>query len=84
MPPVGSYQDLLPYLIRRLLENGANSSFVNQMNDSSITLDQLVEDPLEKARSFEYMPHPNIVLPKIYLVLKELTLQVSILQILSH
>ncbi|GAT76215.1 bifunctional proline dehydrogenase/pyrroline-5-carboxylate dehydrogenase [Ehrlichia ruminantium] len=62
--PVGSYQDLLPYLIRRLLENGANSSFINQMNDSNITLDQLIEDPLEKAKSFEYMPHPSISLPK--------------------
>ena len=62
--PVGSYQDLLPYLIRRLLENGANSSFINQMNDSNVTLEQLIEDPLEKAKSLEYLPHPNIPLPR--------------------
>ncbi|WDM84849.1 bifunctional proline dehydrogenase/L-glutamate gamma-semialdehyde dehydrogenase PutA [Ehrlichia sp. JZT12] len=62
--PVGSYQDLLPYLIRRLLENGANSSFINQLNDSNVTLEQLIEDPLEKAKTLEYLPHPNIPLPK--------------------
>ncbi|AHC39177.1 bifunctional proline dehydrogenase/L-glutamate gamma-semialdehyde dehydrogenase PutA [Ehrlichia muris] len=62
--PVGSYQDLLPYLIRRLLENGANSSFINQLNDSNVSLEQLIEDPLEKAKALEYLPHPNIALPK--------------------
>ncbi|AUO55212.1 bifunctional proline dehydrogenase/L-glutamate gamma-semialdehyde dehydrogenase PutA [Ehrlichia canis] len=62
--PVGGYQDLLPYLIRRLLENGANSSFINQLNDSNISLEQLIQDPLEKAKELEYLPHPNIPLPK--------------------
>ena len=61
--PVGSYQDLLPYLIRRLLENGTNSSFVNMINDSEVPAEQLSVDPLEKAKNFEYLPHPRIPLP---------------------
>ena len=61
--PVGSYQDLLPYLIRRLLENGTNSSFVNMINDSDVPAEQLAVDPLEKAQKFEYLPHPKIPLP---------------------
>ncbi|SCV65368.1 Bifunctional protein PutA [Anaplasma phagocytophilum] len=61
--PVGSYQDLLPYLIRRLLENGTNSSFVNKINDVDVPAEQLLVDPLEKAKSFEYCPHPSIPLP---------------------
>lgn len=62
--PVGEYKDLLPYLIRRLLENGANSSFVNQINDPNIKVEDLISDPVEKAKSFEYEPHPNIRLPQ--------------------
>ncbi|MGL9717956.1 MAG: bifunctional proline dehydrogenase/L-glutamate gamma-semialdehyde dehydrogenase PutA [Wolbachia sp.] len=62
--PVGKHSDLLPYLIRRLLENGANSSFVNQINDSNVKIEELVSDPLEKAKSLEYEPHPNIPLPQ--------------------
>jgi RHH-type proline utilization regulon transcriptional repressor/proline dehydrogenase/delta 1-pyrroline-5-carboxylate dehydrogenase len=59
-----SHSDLLPYLIRRLLENGANSSFVNQINDSNIKIDELISDPLEKAISFNYESHPGIPLPQ--------------------
>ena len=44
--PVGAHQDLLPYLVRRLLENGANSSFVNQFFDPSVPVKQLTQDPL--------------------------------------
>ncbi|WP_264682613.1 MULTISPECIES: bifunctional proline dehydrogenase/L-glutamate gamma-semialdehyde dehydrogenase PutA [unclassified Wolbachia] len=62
--PVGKHSDLLPYLIRRLLENGANSSFVNQVNDSDVKIEELVSDPLEKAKSLEYEPHPSIPLPR--------------------
>lgn len=62
--PVGKHSDLLPYLIRRLLENGANSSFVNQINDPNVRIEDLVADPLEKAKSFEYEPHPSIPLPR--------------------
>ena len=44
--PVGQHRDLLAYLVRRLLENGANSSFVHQLADESVGLDQLLESPL--------------------------------------
>ncbi|MCA4774287.1 bifunctional proline dehydrogenase/L-glutamate gamma-semialdehyde dehydrogenase PutA [Wolbachia endosymbiont of Mansonella perstans] len=62
--PVGKHSNLLPYLIRRLLENGANSSFVHQINDSKVKVEELVSDSLEKAKSLEYEPHPNIPLPQ--------------------
>ncbi|WCR53483.1 MAG: Bifunctional protein PutA [Wolbachia endosymbiont of Ctenocephalides orientis wCori] len=62
--PVGKHSDLLPYLIRRLLENGANSSFVNQINDPNVKIEDLVSDPLEKAKNLEYEPHPSILLPQ--------------------
>lgn len=62
--PVGEHSDLLPYLIRRLLENGANSSFVNQISDPNVKIDELISDPLEKAINFNYEPHPGIPLPQ--------------------
>ncbi|MFP3031596.1 MAG: proline dehydrogenase family protein, partial [Wolbachia sp.] len=62
--PVGEHSDLLPYLIRCFLENGANSSFVNQINDSNVKIDELISDPLEKAINFNYEPHPGIPLPQ--------------------
>ena len=46
--PVGAYKDLLPYLVRRLLENGANSSFVNRLFDKSLKPEVLIESPLSK------------------------------------
>lgn len=46
--PVGAYEDLLPYLVRRLLENGANSSFIHQIIDEDIPVAQVVEDPIDK------------------------------------
>ncbi|CAN7940108.1 unnamed protein product, partial [Ixodes pacificus] len=61
--PVGDYQDLLPYLIRRILENGTNNSFVNQINDSDVSVEQMLVDPLERAKFLEYEPHPRIPLP---------------------
>lgn len=48
--PVGSHETLLPYLVRRLLENGANSSFVHRLVDSAVSADSLVEDPGERVR----------------------------------
>jgi len=45
--PVGEHQDLLAYLVRRLLENGANSSFVNQIVDTSITPESIASDPID-------------------------------------
>ena len=44
--PVGAYEDLLPYLVRRLLENGANSSFVHQLLDETIPVERVVSDPI--------------------------------------
>ncbi|MGY6277809.1 bifunctional proline dehydrogenase/L-glutamate gamma-semialdehyde dehydrogenase PutA [Methylomonas sp. MgM2] len=46
--PVGLYRDLLPYLVRRLLENGANTSFIHQIENPAIGIDQLVRDPVEE------------------------------------
>jgi RHH-type proline utilization regulon transcriptional repressor/proline dehydrogenase/delta 1-pyrroline-5-carboxylate dehydrogenase len=48
--PVGSFRDLLAYLVRRLLENGANSSFVHQIADEGTPIDALLADPFEQAR----------------------------------
>ncbi|MFL6633265.1 MAG: trifunctional transcriptional regulator/proline dehydrogenase/L-glutamate gamma-semialdehyde dehydrogenase [Massilia sp.] len=61
--PVGSHETLLAYLVRRLLENGANSSFVNQIVDESVPIDTLLTDPFEAARAAQCLPHPRIPLP---------------------
>jgi RHH-type transcriptional regulator, proline utilization regulon repressor / proline dehydrogenase / delta 1-pyrroline-5-carboxylate dehydrogenase len=61
--PVGSHETLLAYLVRRLLENGANSSFVNQIVDENIAVDTLIADPFDVARQLDGAPHPNIPLP---------------------
>jgi len=61
--PVGTHEDLLPYLVRRLLENGANTSFVNRVVDESLPVRELVADPCETVRSFASIPHPRIPLP---------------------
>ncbi|UHH11521.1 bifunctional proline dehydrogenase/L-glutamate gamma-semialdehyde dehydrogenase PutA [Luteimonas fraxinea] len=61
--PVGSHEDLLPYLVRRLLENGANSSFVNRISDEDVAIDDLIRDPVEVVAGFESIPHPRIPLP---------------------
>ncbi len=61
--PVGSHETLLAYLVRRLLENGANSSFVNQIVDESIPVDSLISNPIEVARSLNGQPHTGIALP---------------------
>ncbi|WP_434212414.1 bifunctional proline dehydrogenase/L-glutamate gamma-semialdehyde dehydrogenase PutA [[Pseudomonas] boreopolis] len=61
--PVGSHEDLLPYLVRRLLENGANSSFVNRISDEKVPIEDLIRDPVEAVSSFASIPHPKIPLP---------------------
>lgn len=61
--PVGSHEDLLPYLVRRLLENGANSSFVNRIVDENASISELVEDPVKKAKSYFNQMNQNIPLP---------------------
>ncbi len=54
--PVGSHETLLAYLVRRLLENGANSSFVNRIADPAVSVDDLIADPVDVVRA---MPHPG-------------------------
>jgi len=61
--PVGSHEDLLPYLVRRLLENGANSSFVNSITDDNVAIDDLIRDPVQTVCAFESITHPQIPLP---------------------
>lgn len=50
--PVGEHRDLLAYLVRRLLENGANSSFVNQIVDESVTPEEVASDPIAEVESY--------------------------------
>jgi len=61
--PVGSHEDLLPYLVRRLLENGANSSFVNRIVDDKAPIHDLVDDPVGKAKHLLGKMNQNIPLP---------------------
>ena len=61
--PVGSFTDLLPYLVRRMLENGANTSFVHQIADPDVPLEALVADPLSQLPE-PYVPDPRIPLPR--------------------
>lgn len=62
--PVGTHETLLAYLVRRLLENGANSSFVNQIVNEAISIDSLIADPITAAEHTQGAPHPLIPLPK--------------------
>ena len=61
--PVGGHRDLLAYLVRRLLENGANSSFVHQLADERLSEEELLADPVERVAEVGGSPHPNIPLP---------------------
>ncbi len=61
--PVGQHEDLLAYLVRRLLENGANSSFVNAIVDESKPVEQLLEDPVEKIQRLSTKYNKQITLP---------------------
>jgi RHH-type proline utilization regulon transcriptional repressor/proline dehydrogenase/delta 1-pyrroline-5-carboxylate dehydrogenase len=61
--PVGAFTDLLPYLVRRMLENGANTSFVHQIADPDVPLQELVADPLASLPE-PYAPEPRIPLPR--------------------
>ncbi|WP_114008173.1 bifunctional proline dehydrogenase/L-glutamate gamma-semialdehyde dehydrogenase PutA [Cohaesibacter intestini] len=63
--PVGAHEDLLAYLVRRLLENGANSSFVNQIVDESIAPEEIAKDPFAQVRSLgDAIANPYITKPK--------------------
>ncbi|MBP8149974.1 MAG: proline dehydrogenase family protein, partial [Limnohabitans sp.] len=68
--PVGTHETLLAYLVRRLLENGANSSFVNRMADANVSVGDLVQDPVVRTEEDAQrddtspgQPHPQIGLP---------------------
>ena len=61
--PVGSHEDLLPYLVRRLLENGANTSFVNRIVDDKQPIEQIIADPIARLAQLPVKPHPRIPLP---------------------
>jgi RHH-type transcriptional regulator, proline utilization regulon repressor / proline dehydrogenase / delta 1-pyrroline-5-carboxylate dehydrogenase len=61
--PVGVHEDLLPYLVRRLLENGANTSFVNQVADDDLSLDELLEDPMAKLAALPEKHNTKLPLP---------------------
>ena len=62
--PVGSHKELLAYLVRRLLENGANSSFVNRIADEHVSLDELVRDAVADLEALEPKRNPRIILPR--------------------
>lgn len=68
--PVGTHETLLAYLVRRLLENGANTSFVNRIADATLPLDELVADPVSAVETLAAsegqigLPHPRIPLPR--------------------
>ncbi len=62
--PVGGHEDLLPYLVRRLLENGANTSFVNRISDEKIPVDDIIADPIQEVRRHTQVRHPRIPLPR--------------------
>jgi RHH-type proline utilization regulon transcriptional repressor/proline dehydrogenase/delta 1-pyrroline-5-carboxylate dehydrogenase len=61
--PVGSHEDLLPYLVRRLLENGANTSFVHALLDERTPVEKVVSDPVTSIEASGAGPHPRIPLP---------------------
>ncbi|MDP6391007.1 MAG: bifunctional proline dehydrogenase/L-glutamate gamma-semialdehyde dehydrogenase PutA [Alphaproteobacteria bacterium] len=62
--PVGSHKDLLAYLVRRLLENGSNTSFVNRIVDEELPISAIAADPVAKTEARKVKPHPRIPLPR--------------------
>ncbi len=62
--PVGGHKELLAYLVRRLLENGANTSFVNRMGDADIPAEELVGDPVAELAAMQPRRNPAIPLPR--------------------
>ncbi len=62
--PVGTHEDLLAYLVRRLLENGANTSFVHRLVDPAVAEEAIIADPLSRLRETGLTPNPRIPLPR--------------------
>ena len=63
--PVGGHRDLLAYLVRRLLENGANSSFVHRVIDKNYAIADLIQDPVEQLKSLKPKANPYLPLPRL-------------------
>ncbi|HYC03830.1 MAG TPA: bifunctional proline dehydrogenase/L-glutamate gamma-semialdehyde dehydrogenase PutA [Azospirillaceae bacterium] len=61
--PVGTHEDLLPYLVRRLLENGANSNFVNAYMDPDVPVEEVVADPISQLEALPVLRHAGIPTP---------------------
>lgn len=61
--PVGGHEELLAYLVRRLLENGSNTSFVNRIVHEELAVEEVVADPVAKVMALTVVPHPQIPLP---------------------
>jgi RHH-type proline utilization regulon transcriptional repressor/proline dehydrogenase/delta 1-pyrroline-5-carboxylate dehydrogenase len=62
--PVGTHKDLLGYLVRRLLENGANTSFINHIADEKTPVEKIIADPIARIQALPRKPHPHIPLPR--------------------
>ncbi|MGH7068491.1 MAG: bifunctional proline dehydrogenase/L-glutamate gamma-semialdehyde dehydrogenase PutA [Acetobacteraceae bacterium] len=62
--PVGTHEDLLAYLVRRLLENGANTSFVHRLVDPAVSEEAVIADPVSRLRALGAGPNPRISLPR--------------------
>src|SRR5271155_4800028 len=61
--PVGEHKDLLAYLVRRLLENGANTSFVNRFMDEEVPVTEIVRDPISELERLQPFAHPRLPVP---------------------
>ena len=61
--PVGEHEDLLPYLVRRLLENGSNTSFVNRIVNENEPIDAIIADPVRTVDGYDQVAHPRIPQP---------------------
>ena len=61
--PVGAHKDLLPYLVRRLLENGANSSFVHRLVDAATPIEALIQEPVDELTAYASLANDRIPLP---------------------
>ncbi len=73
--PVGSHGDLLAYLVRRLLENGANSSFVHQLADDDVPVETLLESPLHVTEAQQFPLPQNILAPRVNSMGVDLTVE---------
>lgn len=59
--PVGNHEVLLGYLVRRILENGANSSFVHRLLDKNVPIESLTADPVNEVKAFATVRHPHVL-----------------------